>query len=490
MDPAALAPGVKLGDGNRYVIERPLARGGMGAVYIAQDAKFPGLRIALKVALAADPSISELLKLRFRREAQIGNLLGRTEGFVRAFDWGETPEGAVYLAMDLVADAQPLDLTTGPLETRLARLKEAARLVARAHERHVIHRDLKPANYLVGGDGSISLTDFGLSKILGPDAAAAPGDDSAFTRTGASAGTPPFMPPEQFEDLRSVDERADVFALGVMLHMALTGGALPYAGSMTSIIHHQQSVLEGKRPVPTPRDHAKAIPPALEALCLKATALRLEERLPSARALVEGLASASLAVPAGGGSPISTVAETRPGSQPSVRGVRPGVPLTPAPDARPPSSKPRVHPVSEGPVLVATRVTSPPVPPVPPPVPPPAPPPPRGGFRLWHGAALGCLFFGCVGFIGLGALAQSAEHGNPVHPRGYSSEPEQRCRLVTRFGMTIEAIDGKAVPGGSFGTAHDVSLAPGVHRIRINFGKIPEDRSITVVRGTWEYSLD
>src|SRR5581483_4750968 len=96
----------------RYRIERALASGGMGGVYVALDEKFRE-RIALKLATGAGFE-HEVFKARFAREARIGSKLGRHEGFVRAFDWGEVGDGlTLYLAMDLVPDAGPLDLATG-----------------------------------------------------------------------------------------------------------------------------------------------------------------------------------------------------------------------------------------------------------------------------------------------------------------------------------------------------------------------------------------
>src|SRR5689334_6231413 len=131
----------------RYTIERELGRGGMGAVFVAKDSKFGG-RVALKVASVSGLAFDEF-KERFAREARIGHRLGRTEGFVRALDWGELDGTNLYLAMDLVDGASSLDLANGPLRERLERLIRGARLVARAHALGVVHRDLKPQNFLV-----------------------------------------------------------------------------------------------------------------------------------------------------------------------------------------------------------------------------------------------------------------------------------------------------------------------------------------------------
>src|SRR5581483_6989209 len=125
----------------RYTIEKLLGKGGMGSVFVARDEKF-GTRIALKVAQASG-ALYDDFKARFVREARLGNRLGQSErGFVRALDWGEIDATTLYLAMDLVEGARPLDLESGSLAQKLGRLREGARLVALAHANGVVHRDL------------------------------------------------------------------------------------------------------------------------------------------------------------------------------------------------------------------------------------------------------------------------------------------------------------------------------------------------------------
>jgi len=269
----------------RYTIERELGRGGMGSVFEAKDEKL-GSRVALKIVAASGLSYDEM-KERLRREARIGDRLGRSEGFVRALDWGEIDGSRLYLAMDLVPGASPLDLATGTLTERLARLAQAATLVALAHEKGVIHRDLKPQNFLVASDGRTFLADFGLAKLKGDEAS--PGEETpSVTRTGLGMGTPSYMPPEQFEDARSADERADVYALGVLLFFALAG-KLPYEGAPSAIHKRQIRVQEGLEPPPRPAAVAADVPATLDALCLEALALEPAKRLASAGAFVRAL---------------------------------------------------------------------------------------------------------------------------------------------------------------------------------------------------------
>src|SRR5262245_30160589 len=190
----------------RYTIERELGRGGMGTVFLARDEKLAA-PVALKISAAGGLSYDELRE-RFRREARIGGRLGVAEGFVRALDWGELDGSRLYLVMDLVAGARPLDLKSGTLPERLEELASAARLVAIAHAKSVIHRDLKPENFLVGGDGRIRLADFGLAKVVGESDPETAG--SLVTRSGMGLGTPAYMPPEQFEDAATADASSDV----------------------------------------------------------------------------------------------------------------------------------------------------------------------------------------------------------------------------------------------------------------------------------------
>lgn len=284
----------------RYRVVGPLARGGMGMVYQAEDTRF-GAPVALKVATLSG-GVYELFRARVQREARIGYLLGRSEGLVRALDWGEiTPRETLFVVMDLVEGARPLDICRGEREERLRILLAAATLVARVHGHGVVHRDVKPANFLVSREGRIHLADFGEAKDAREEAIG-PGD-THLTRTGMTLGTPLYMPPEQFEDPRSVDARADVYALGVMLYQALTG-TLPYQAPNTlQLLCRLLQARDGVAPpAPPPRDVDPTVTPELERLCLSALALDRERRLASASAMARELRR--LLLPASEPSPV------------------------------------------------------------------------------------------------------------------------------------------------------------------------------------------
>jgi eukaryotic-like serine/threonine-protein kinase len=290
----------------RYRVERELSEGGMGAVYVARDTKFQR-PVALKVAAASGSAYREFLA-RFRREALIGNALGQHPGVVRALDWGEVEEGVqLYLVMDLVDDACPLDLLGGTIRDRLERLLRATRLVCLVHAEGVVHRDLKPANFLQDPGGGVHLTDFGLAKVLRGEVgsvAELSDEGTAVTRTQVGMGTESYMPPEQFQDLKGVDERADVFALGVMLFEALTG-ELPFAGS-----NSLRFLALGESP-PRARERAHETPLELDELCARAIALEPAQRLASARELADGIQAALTWLTDASAAPTAVVSGTR-----------------------------------------------------------------------------------------------------------------------------------------------------------------------------------
>ena len=169
--------------------------------------------------------------------------------------------------------------------------------VAYAHSRGVIHRDLKPANILLGPYGETLVVDWGLAKVVGRGEAAAragaaeatlqpaSGSGSSETLPGTALGTPAYMSPEQAEGrLEQVGPLSDVYSLGATLYCLLTGKP-PI--DETDVGEALRRVQRGE--FPPPRAVQPGIPPGLEAICLKAMALKPEERYPSARALADDI---------------------------------------------------------------------------------------------------------------------------------------------------------------------------------------------------------
>jgi serine/threonine protein kinase/WD40 repeat protein len=204
-----------------YRILGVLGSGGMGLVYRAQQ-QSPRREVALKVIRAGTASV-ELVR-RFEKEALI---LGRLdhEGIARVYDAGvvQGPAGPEpFVAMELV-QGEPLLEYAGrlalPIAARIELLARIGDAVAHAHDQGIVHRDLKPSNVLVKPDGQPKVLDFGVALMLGRDAEAS----TRQTTAGELIGTLPYMSPEQLTGVPDeIDERSDVYALGVMAYELLT----------------------------------------------------------------------------------------------------------------------------------------------------------------------------------------------------------------------------------------------------------------------------
>jgi serine/threonine-protein kinase len=205
----------------RYTIEAPLGRGGMGAVYRARHNELGTLH-AIKVLFRSDPTVRERLVREGRSQGTL-----RHPHVVMVTDLVEV-DGAPGLVLEFV-DGFTLDEVLGAGDLSLDQVDLLARQilggVAAAHRHGLVHRDLKPANVLipvVDGQPSAKVADLGLAKVIKSD------DD--LTRSGMAMGTPGYMAPEQITSAKTVDARADVFALGVILYQLLTG-LRPFEGS-------------------------------------------------------------------------------------------------------------------------------------------------------------------------------------------------------------------------------------------------------------------
>ncbi len=200
-----LVPGNVVG---RYQIRREIGRGGFGAVYEAFDPEL-GRVVALK-ALKPGKNRHPLSEEWIKKEAEAVAKLDHP-AIVTIFDVGTCPAGA-YLVMELLRGetlARRIEKGPLPVDEALRVAEQMAEGLAHAHSRGVLHRDLKPANVFVCEDGRVKLLDFGLAHLLG-------------TPGSSGAGTPAYMAPEQAAGA-TVDERADVWAAGMVLGEMLTG---------------------------------------------------------------------------------------------------------------------------------------------------------------------------------------------------------------------------------------------------------------------------
>jgi YVTN family beta-propeller protein len=245
-----------------YRIESEIGRGGMGVVYRARHLALDR-EYALKLispALSNDPRFRE----RFQRESRLAASLEHPN--LVKVDHAGDEGGSLYLAMRLVrgSDLRRIVETDGPLEVGQAArvLGGVAAGLDAAHARGLIHRDVKPANVLIegfDGDARVFLTDFGVSRV------AAKG--GTVTSSGELLGSPDYMAPEQIAGER-VDHRADIYALGCLLHFALTAQPpFPRDNDMATLFAH------GNAPRPRPSEVMASLPPSLDRVVAKAMAI-------------------------------------------------------------------------------------------------------------------------------------------------------------------------------------------------------------------------
>jgi serine/threonine protein kinase len=268
-----------------YAIVDKIASGGGGTVYEAQGPS--GERVAIKVLLR-DLAASAQALSRFRREADVVARLDHPN-IVRSFDAAALPDGHPYIVMELVARESLRNVIQerGRLspDEMLAILRPTCSALVVAHAAGVVHRDLKASNISVGGPPEapvIKLLDFGIAKLTQVDPSA-PG----LTVQGSRLGTPYAMAPEQIRgDL--VDERADIYALGVLVYQMLTG-TYPFTASSPREIERLH--LEAIPPRPS---RLAPVSPALEAVVLRCLEKRPDQRFASVTEMMAAVDAAMI----------------------------------------------------------------------------------------------------------------------------------------------------------------------------------------------------
>jgi serine/threonine-protein kinase len=265
-----------------YQVVAPLGEGGMAAVYKAYQ---PGMEryVALKILprhYASDPEFVG----RFQQEAKVlANL--RHAHILPVFDYGEA-DGYTFIVMPYLESGDLTDvLTKAPLPLLQVRriISQVGDALDYAHSRGLIHRDVKPSNVLLDERGNCLLSDFGITKIVESTA--------KFTATGGIVGTPAYMSPEQGLGHR-LDNRSDIYALGIMLYEMVTG-RVPYRADtpMAVVIKHIND------PLCPPRQVNPALPQAVEQVILKALAKQPVHRYATAGDMMRALEASISATP-------------------------------------------------------------------------------------------------------------------------------------------------------------------------------------------------
>jgi len=221
---------LKSGDvfADRYRIERPLGKGGMGMVYLATDLEL-GERIAIKTLRSDILTSDETAIERFRNEIRLARRIAH-RNIVRTHDFGKSG-GVFFLTMEFVEGTTlraVLD-SRGHLgaDAMLAIAKQLSDALKCAHDDGIIHRDIKPQNLLLQGSGTLKVMDFGVARLAERT--------GTLTQAGLMVGTPTYMAPEQLLD-EGVDARSDLYSMGVVLYECLTGRPPFEARSPISLI--------------------------------------------------------------------------------------------------------------------------------------------------------------------------------------------------------------------------------------------------------------
>ena len=258
---------------DHYRILGHLGGGGMGVVYKAEDTRLQRT-VALKFlppAMTRDP----VAKSRFLQEARAASALDHPN-VCTVYDIGELDDGQLYLAMPAY-DGETLKkrIERGPLpiEEAVDIAKQVAQGLAKAHRLGIVHRDIKPANLMLTSDGIVKILDFGLAKLAG---------SAGLTRAGFCVGTPSYMSPEQARS--EVDQRTDLWSLGVVLYEMLTA-LLPFQaesdpGIVHAVIYDEPSPVTRWRP---------EVPPVLERILTGLLKKDPGDRYPTAEHVLEDL---------------------------------------------------------------------------------------------------------------------------------------------------------------------------------------------------------
>jgi tRNA A-37 threonylcarbamoyl transferase component Bud32 len=266
--------------GEQFRIDALIGRGGMGEIYLAEQLGL-GRRVVLKLLHNARLTTAEQ-EPRFRREARVLAQLNHPN-IVQLYAFGQSDDGITYLAMEYV-EGQTLSAL---IEERggqpellvLGLLEQISSALVEAHRHGIVHRDLKPENVMMG-ERYVKVLDFGIAKLMHTR-------DMRLTHSGMFLGTPLYMAPEQLRE-QQVDERADIYALGVIGYELLTA-ELPFDSENSETpMDYMMRVLEDE---PTPLSHKVPVSQAFEALIMRCLAKDPAQRFQTSLQLQAALAA-------------------------------------------------------------------------------------------------------------------------------------------------------------------------------------------------------
>jgi tetratricopeptide (TPR) repeat protein len=296
----------------RYEMLAEIARGGMGVIWRAMDTTL-GREVAVKVLqgkFAPDSGVAR----RFADEARITAQL-QHPAIPPVHDGGSLPDGRPFLAMKLIRGRtleELLQQRSDPTAERgrfVAVFEQVCQAMAYAHAHQVIHRDLKPGNVMVGSFGEVQVMDWGLAKVLTETAVSAAADtdpgetwagtrisgsdaggsNDSFTQAGSILGTLAYIPPEQAAgEIGKLDRSSDVFGLGAILTVILTGKP-PYVGTNAEAV--RVMAIRGDLATCLARLDGCGAEPELVALCKRCLAFAPSDRPPDAGAVAEEVAA-------------------------------------------------------------------------------------------------------------------------------------------------------------------------------------------------------
>jgi serine/threonine-protein kinase len=263
----------------RYQVQGVLGKGAMGLVYDGLD---PNLnrRVAIKTIIIKqlDAQTARMYSLRFEREVRAVARLNH-RNIVQVYDYGSEGDIA-YIVMEYIQGKELKDSFDAnqrfDLGTAFRFMTELLDALDFAHDAGIIHRDVKPANVMVDSEGHVKLTDFGVARVVDPDA-----PPSEATQVGAMVGTPAYMSPEQIQG-EAIDRRTDIFSAGIILYQFLTGQK-PFEGGQWALA---KKIVQDDPVMPS---KLVQVPASIDRVIARALAKKPEARYQSARSFADAL---------------------------------------------------------------------------------------------------------------------------------------------------------------------------------------------------------